>query len=86
VYLNQPVSNPENIGKKLFNFSPEIKGEAVFVNERQIEFRPSEPLLSGTVYSAEFLLGEIMKPKRECKKCRFSFQPSNSHSQLISMD
>ncbi len=73
VYLNQPVSNPEITGKKLFNFSPEIKGETVFVNERQIEFRPSEPLSSGTVYSAEFLLGEIMKTEEGLKKMPFQF-------------
>ena len=73
VYLNQPVSNPENIGKKLFSFSPEIEGEAVFLNNYQIEFRPSEPLKSGTIYSAEFLLGEIMETDAGMQKMPFQF-------------
>lgn len=73
VYLNQPVPNTEIAGKKLFNFSPEIKGETVFLNDRQIEFRPSEPLRSGTVYSAEFLLGEIMQTEAGMQKMPFQF-------------
>ena len=73
VYLNQPVPNTEIARKKLFNFSPEIKGETVFVNDRQIEFRPSEPLRSGTVYSAEFLLGGIMETEAGMQKMPFQF-------------
>ncbi|MBK6283263.1 MAG: hypothetical protein IPF54_11980 [Draconibacterium sp.] len=73
VYLSEPVSNPEKSGKQLFRFTPEIKGETVFVNERQIEFRPSEPLRSGTVYSAEFLLGELMKTEEGMRKMAFQF-------------
>lgn len=73
VYLSEPVSNPEKSAKQLFRFTPEIKGETVFVNERQIEFRPAEPLRSGTVYSAEFLLGEIVQTEAGMQKMPFQF-------------
>ncbi|MDO8951453.1 MAG: hypothetical protein Q7U86_02450, partial [Draconibacterium sp.] len=73
VYLSEPVSNPEKSVKQLFRFTPDIKGETVFVNERQIEFRPSEPLSSGTVYSAEFLLGEIVETEAGMQKMPFQF-------------
>ena len=73
VILAQPVSNTENTGKQLFRFTPEIKGETVIVNDRLIEFRPSKPLRSGTAYTAEFLLGEIMETEDRMKKMPFQF-------------
>ena len=73
VYLSQPVTNPEKPGKALFNFSPAIKGETVFVNDRLIEFRPSEPLRQGTVYSAEFFPGEIFETEAGMQKMPFQF-------------
>jgi alpha-2-macroglobulin len=73
VILTQPVSGVENTNKQLFRFSPEIKGETVVVNDRLIEFRPSQPLRSGTIYSAEFLLGDIMETEAKLKKMPFQF-------------
>jgi alpha-2-macroglobulin len=73
VILTQPLSGVENTNKQLFRFSPEIKGETVVVNDRLIEFRPSQPLRSGTIYSAEFLLGDIMETEAKLKKMPFQF-------------
>lgn len=73
VILAQPLSGAENTSRQLFRFSPEIKGETVIVNDRLIEFRPSQPLRSGTAYSAEFLLGDIIETEAGLKNMPFQF-------------
>jgi hypothetical protein len=52
-------------GDDLFRFKPTIKGQAVWIDKRTIEFRPSEKLVSGQTYQARFKLGKIVKVKKE---------------------
>ncbi|QGY42892.1 hypothetical protein GM418_04245 [Maribellus comscasis] len=73
VYLAKPFTSDVNPEQQLFQFSPEIKGKTVLVGNRIIEFRPSEPLKSGTKYSAEFYLGKIVETEKGLEKMPFSF-------------
>lgn len=73
VCLNNPVKGGKLPNKKLFKFSPEIKGDAVLTGERNIEFRPSSPLKPGTKYNVEFALGEVASTESKFRKMPFSF-------------
>jgi len=67
VEINVPVE------KKLFKFSPSIEGQAMFIDQRTIVFKPSKALPSGTDYTAVFNLGAITDTKGNAKKFEFSF-------------
>ena len=58
----------------LIGFSPSIKGEATWIDNRTIEFTPEEKLPRGTVYQAVFYLGKLKSVKRELKKFPFRFE------------
>lgn len=72
--MEAPVEVGKPIDKKIFDFSPEIKGTTVWVDSRTIEFRPEKPLPNGTVYKAEFELGSILKVPNEFETFEFDFQ------------
>ncbi len=65
--VNAPVDDD------LFRFKPSIKGQAVWVDKRTIEFRPSERLVSGQTYQARFKLGKIVKVKKQLSVFVFDF-------------
>ncbi len=62
------------VGKKLFDFSPRIRGDAYWVNARTIEFRPDQRLPNGQVYHATFHVGKLKDVSREMGRFAFSFQ------------
>lgn len=69
----------EEVGKKLlrspFTFYPDIEGEAVWTDQRTIEFHPKKPLPSNTYYEATFALGEYftdLPPARRVFQFQFS--------------
>lgn len=53
------------VDKNVFDFSPSIDGEAYWLDNRTIEFRPEEPLVSGTDYEVTFDLEEVSKVPKE---------------------
>ena len=57
----------------LFRFKSAIKGQAVWIDKRTLEFRPSEKLKSGETYSARFYLGKLLKVKKELAVFEFKF-------------
>ena len=65
VELNKVVDN------ELFKFSPNIKGEMVWVDQNIVEFRPDKKLKNGETYEVKFKLGELSKVKPELKTFRF---------------
>ncbi|MFN6037253.1 MAG: alpha-2-macroglobulin family protein, partial [Bacteroidota bacterium] len=75
VVLNQ--SNPEKIeinkpvDNDLFKFSPDIKGEMVWVDQNIVEFHPKNKLKNGESYEVKFKLGEVNKVKSDLKTFRF---------------
>ena len=62
------------IDDDLFDFSPNINGEAYWLDETTIEFRPASPLPSNTYFKAEFYLSEIVKVEKDLKTFYFDFE------------
>ena len=60
-------------GDGLFRFKPAIRGQAVWVDKRTIEFRPSQKLPSGENYSGKFFLSKILQVPKEIAVLEFSF-------------
>lgn len=58
---------------KVFSFEPSIKGEAKWIDATTIEFKPAEPLPSGTEYEASFLLDKIVDVTNELEEFPFHF-------------
>lgn len=77
IELTQDVSGVElnaEIEKKLFDFSPSIKGKAYWISANAIEFRPDEELKPGKNYTAEFKLGKVLEVPDHFKVFTFDFQ------------
>ena len=78
ILLSNEIETPIEIGKaidkKLFDFSPSIKGTAVWLDSRTIEFRPEQPLPSGTHYEAAFFLSNILDVPSDFETFEFDFQ------------
>jgi hypothetical protein len=72
--IETPIEIGKAIDKKLFDFSPSIKGTAVWLDSRTIEFRPEQPLPSETHYEAEFFLSNILEVPSEFEIFEFDFQ------------
>jgi uncharacterized protein YfaS (alpha-2-macroglobulin family) len=60
--------------KKLFSFSPEIKGKTVWLDKRTVEFTPDKALASGQVYEAEFFISRVASVPKDMGKFTFRFQ------------
>ncbi len=60
------------LDKELFDFSPNIEGVAIWKNNRTIVFQPNESLESGTTYTIEFELGEIVDVEEELEVFEFT--------------
>ncbi|MDR0667274.1 MAG: hypothetical protein LBF90_01485 [Prevotellaceae bacterium] len=70
---------PEQL-RGLFTFSPSVAGEAFWVDDHTVGFRPAKRLKSGTEYRVRFAVGRLFaEAKGADKTFRFSFttiQPS----------
>ncbi|WP_417607992.1 alpha-2-macroglobulin family protein [Owenweeksia hongkongensis] len=56
-----------------FEFDPNIDGQAFWVDQQTIEFRPSDPLSSGQTYLAKFKLSKLMEVPDEFDELEFAF-------------
>ncbi len=78
VVLKSPVNFKPEIGKEVendwFDFSPSIKGKAVWINDKTIEFKPDERLVNGKTYAVSFALGDVMEVESKFKSFDFDFQ------------
>jgi uncharacterized protein YfaS (alpha-2-macroglobulin family) len=64
----------EPIDQSLFSFEPSVKGEAYWLDEGTVEFRPENPLESGKQYSVKFKLGKLVHTPDDLKEFDFSFR------------
>lgn len=62
------------VNKKLFSFSPDIKGKTYWSDQRTIEFRPDKPLESGEFFDAKFFLSELMEVPAKFSTLEFQFE------------
>lgn len=76
VVLNgpHPEATPGSvIREELFEFEPGIEGEAYWLDDRTIEFRPNRRLPSGEHFVATFDLGEVLDVPEEFEEMQFGF-------------
>ena len=59
---------------ELFSFSPEIPGNAVWIDQRTIEFRPSKKMQAGKEYRATFQLSKVLKVPEAFSNFNFNFR------------
>lgn len=65
--IDQPLT------KDVFEFDPKIEGQAYWLDQQTIEFRPSNPLSSGQAYLATFNLSELMEVPGDFSELEFGF-------------
>lgn len=70
----QEVEAGTPVGNRVFTFKPAIKGKAYWVDGRTIDFKPNEPLVSGTKYTGSFLLSEILVVSQKFSSFPLDFQ------------
>ncbi len=64
----------EEVASSLFDFDPNIEGEAYWKDKQTIVFKPTEYLPSGKLYDAEFDLSELMEVPKDLRVLEFQFQ------------
>lgn len=62
-----------NLLKKIFTFDPEIKGRAIWISDRVIEFIPDGPLPANQFYNGEFKLEKVAKVPGDFEVFPFQF-------------
>lgn len=77
IRLNENVVQEAQIGVAMgespFEFDPSIEGKSVWIDERTIQFEPSEPMPTDQFYTGTFALGKYIKGLDE-KLEEFPFQ------------
>jgi alpha-2-macroglobulin len=68
------IENNSEVQKGLISFSPGIKGQTIWINNRTIEFRPESRLKSGERYSVTFKLGKLKVVPKKFEEFVFDFQ------------
>ncbi|SKB34110.1 hypothetical protein SAMN05660226_00737 [Parapedobacter luteus] len=68
----QQTNQEEN--RRLFTFTPALKGKTYWVDARTVEFRPDEPLTPGAAYRAKFELGQVAEVAEELQAFVFDFK------------
>jgi len=64
----------EAVGETLFEFSPSVKGKAVWLDARTIEFKPEKELTPNELYEVSFKLGSVTDVPSKFKDFRFNVQ------------
>lgn len=64
----------KEIDQTLFDFSPNIKGKAYWIDGRTIEFRPAEKLPPNKFYDAQFYLSKLIQVPDSLKTFEFQFK------------
>lgn len=86
IQLTQDMPNVEigaEVDKKLFDFSPSIKGQAHWTNSNTIVFTPEKgELKPGTQYDAWFKMGKVMQVEKEFDEFYFNFNIPEQNFQL----
>jgi len=76
VELLQPIATAvagEPLAESVFTFSPTIEGQAYWLDQQTIEFRPNTRLKSGQGYEATFHLEKLLDVEDQFKNMVFGF-------------
>lgn len=78
VHFTSHTKNMVDVGqadeRQLFDFSPNIKGKAYWIDSQTIEFRPDEDLKPNQKYEATLLLHKIIPAEKELEEFEFDFK------------
>ncbi|MEO8109319.1 MAG: MG2 domain-containing protein [Ginsengibacter sp.] len=74
----------EAVDKDLFDFSPSVKGKAVWLDARTIEFNPDENLESDKLYKVTFNLGKVTNVPSKFGEFTFNIQTVKPSFQVTS--
>lgn len=69
-----PLSGTEALPGNLFKFNPPIQGQAFWTDATTIRFQPTDPLKSGTLFTAKLDLSMLTKVEAAYKTFVFQFQ------------
>ena len=64
----------EVVDKELFKFSPSVKGKAVWLDARTIEFQPAGNLIPDKLYKVTFQLGQVTRVPAKYEEFTFNIQ------------
>ncbi len=64
----------EEVSEKLFDFSPSVKGKAIWVDARTIEFKPEQNLKPNELYEINFKLGKVTDVPSKYSDFKFNVQ------------
>jgi uncharacterized protein YfaS (alpha-2-macroglobulin family) len=81
---NHPDAEPNaEVSKKLFSFSPSLKGKAYWESARRIRFVPDDGALkNGQKYQVSFNLGALLDVPKRLQKFNFSFHTEERNFSL----
>ena len=71
---NTTHSVGEEVKEPLFDFSPDVKGKAMWVDATTVEFKPDNYLIPDKLYEVKFNLGKVTKVPDKYADFRFSLQ------------
>jgi uncharacterized protein YfaS (alpha-2-macroglobulin family) len=63
----------ELLSQEVFSFEPEIEGQAYWLDNQTIEFRPNEKLTSGETYFGSFYLNKLIEVPEKFEELEFGF-------------
>ncbi len=64
--------------RKLFSFSPSVRGKTFWVDAQTVEFRPDEDLEPGETYTATFNLASVTNTEKGLEEFDFDFKVINA--------
>lgn len=76
IVLAQPLSNIREgqiLKEGIITLKPSVDGQAVWLDNQSIEFRPTNKLRSGETYKVEFKLSELMEVEEKFETMTFAF-------------
>ncbi|MEN8226945.1 MAG: MG2 domain-containing protein [Bacteroidota bacterium] len=68
--------------QEIIDFSPELKGELQYIDQRTIEFTPQERLPQGTTFKAKVKLGKLFPESSGTKVFEFEFHTIAQHVEI----
>lgn len=73
----------DTIKDNLFEFSPNVKGKAYWVDARTIEFKPEKDLKPDELYDVEFKLGKVLEVPSKYKIFNFNVQTIKPSFEIV---
>ncbi|HBX51998.1 MAG: hypothetical protein A2275_11400 [Bacteroidetes bacterium RIFOXYA12_FULL_35_11] len=80
--ISETAKKNDEALEDVFNFSPSVKGKAIWADVNTLEFIPDEDFVSDKKYKVEFRLGKIADVPSEFEEFNFEFQVIKQNFEL----